>query len=707
MKKAAKLFGTSGIRGIFSPDTIDQPENDFVTGNLVTPELAWLLGLAVADLHQKEKNSYPVEVWRDVRDSGAILVHTLIAGLKAGGVDVIFRGIAPTTMYSMRPGIWAIVVTASHNPIEFNGFKVFRDCRPIIRGQEILLENMIHQWSIAPVVPFDPQQINAMTLMNSTDSFDLQVRHYCQTETVAKLKERFHSTFVKCFLPLDLAYGAAACPCDSSGKITEFSPQMAVLLSQGFPIIGYGCYQDSTKTNDRIGAAYAYGETSEQPEPHELPAFSNGHGGYGVGTQRILFWPVAENEAPSAIRQWADWPDLLGAYYTIRNNASSSRATVLVIHMDNEGTPTKLKEAIEKELAQRIALPGFMVDCDADRILVTTPALAATAIPFLTGDGMIRFFAETMPPETFTEIGFTVESGLSLDIALDKLAEKHKQQGFKPFGIRKVTVGDRALIDCFLDSGPGNRMGGEPSGHIIFSSTDDSSTILVDDPIITYLNLLDRVMDQGGNLDHILDQFYTVVPEVFCARKPDSRAGKGLSLTEKNHLELWTNGEWGNLSQYAKVFIPEYVSLYSEMVGAMFLWGDLEQILITDQWESLQSGDLEMPATGWLMPLSDIVFTGSQRIKAYLYLDPRPWAGPEVIRIVFRSITPEGRGLLIGEGVFRNSGTSPKNAGYHKLWPENPWTRETISEELLAETLTRLAALRAEFTNRYVETYLR
>jgi len=90
-----------------------------------------------------------------------------------------------------------------------------------------------------------------------------------------------------------------------------------------------------------------------------------------------------------------------------------------------------------------------------------------------------------------------------------------------------------------------------------------------------------------------------------------------------------------------------------------------------------------------------------------LYLDPRPWAGPEVIRIGFRMTRPAGDSVVVGEGVFRNSGTSPKNAGYHKLWPENPLTREAISEDTLIRGLKELAARRADFTNEYVENRIR
>ncbi|MCD4654644.1 hypothetical protein K8T06_12025 [bacterium] len=702
MKQKPVLFGTSGIRGIFSACHTAHPVHEFVRKNLVTSELAWLLGRAVAALHNESGNHFPVEIWRDVRDSGNVLVASLIRGLRFGNAKALYRGIAPTTVYTMRNDRWVIVVTASHNPLEFNGFKVFQKGRPLIREQEEKLETLLSQWADNMSQYTEPDDSVCLDPCDNTRL--IQMKYFRENPVMQSLKKRDQSLLYDSYLPLDLAYGAAACPVDDSGRITQLSPQMAILLSFGFPIVGYGCTQDSQKTNFRIGAAYAYGETAEQPGYYELRAFASGESGYGDSADRIVFWPVIpDKKSDQKILEWINKPDLAGVYYSVENNFSEEKNCVLIVHIDDQSTPETLLSAINNEIDLRKPLPGFMVDCDADRILVTTPSLADTDIPYLTGDGMIRFFAETAPPETFVEVAFTVESGLALDVALDRLVLSHEKMGKQPFHIRKVTVGDRAIIDCFMDAGPGFRMGGEPSGHIIFCNTEQNTTVLTDDPFITYLKLLDSIMDRGVSLDNILEQLYDMVPEVFCARKPDAQGNNGLTSAEKSQLELWKEGEWGVLSQYATVFVPGYVSMYCKMIDNVFCLDSTPQIVFSSEWKKLQTNCLDLPEAGWNMPLAEILYKDNRTLVASLYLDPRKWAGPEIIRIVFHSQKAEGDNLfLIGEGVFRNSGTSPKNAGYHKLWPEDPWNGEIISNKLLRDNLRQLAVYRAEFTNKYI-----
>jgi len=264
----------------------------------------------------------------------------------------------------------------------------------------------------------------------------------------------------------------------------------------------------------------------------------------------------------------------------------------------------------------------------------------------------------------------------------------------------KKTISPKKLFHQKLFHPPGFRMGGEPSGHIIFCETKDGVTKLIDDPFVTYLKLLGSVFNRGGNLDNLLDQLYMVVPEVFCARKPDSRAGKGLTLKEKAQLELWDVSDSSMISQYAIEFIPVYVEMYALMVADVFQIRGSLQIDMSPEWIKLREANLDLPETGWDMPLAEISYQNNQKLNVFLYLDPRSWAGPEVIRIGFRG--GNNRDVLLGEGVFRNSGTSPKNAGYHKLWPENPWTGDVITENALRSCLTHLAEERAEFTNFFV-----
>jgi phosphomannomutase/phosphoglucomutase len=103
-----RLFGTNGVRGIVNRD--------------LTVDLALRLAMSLGTLTKGT-----VAVGRDTRTSGSMLSHAAIAGLLATGCKVINVGIAPTpaVQYFVRDNADAgIVITASHNPREYNGLKL-------------------------------------------------------------------------------------------------------------------------------------------------------------------------------------------------------------------------------------------------------------------------------------------------------------------------------------------------------------------------------------------------------------------------------------------------------------------------------------------------------------------------------------------------------------------------------------------------------
>ena len=107
----AKLFGSSGVRGLVNVD--------------LTPVLACKVGLAVAS-HAKAGKAL---VARDTRVSGSMLEGALVSGLLAGGVDVSLAGVVPTPVlaYSTKAlkADAGFMITASHNPPQYNGIKIF------------------------------------------------------------------------------------------------------------------------------------------------------------------------------------------------------------------------------------------------------------------------------------------------------------------------------------------------------------------------------------------------------------------------------------------------------------------------------------------------------------------------------------------------------------------------------------------------------
>lgn len=112
------IVSVSGIRG--------------VVGQTMTPELASRYGAAFGQFLTESGSVRPgswVLLGRDSRTSGSVLAAAAAAGVRATGVDVRDAGIAPTptlllSVADTSAAAGAIVVTASHNPIEWNGLKL-------------------------------------------------------------------------------------------------------------------------------------------------------------------------------------------------------------------------------------------------------------------------------------------------------------------------------------------------------------------------------------------------------------------------------------------------------------------------------------------------------------------------------------------------------------------------------------------------------
>ena len=112
----ARLFGTDGVRGVANDE--------------LTPLLAMQLGQAGAYVLSKETEHKPtIMVGCDTRISGDMLANALMAGACSVGANVVYVGVIPTPAiayltrkYRVDAGV---VISASHNPVEFNGIKFF------------------------------------------------------------------------------------------------------------------------------------------------------------------------------------------------------------------------------------------------------------------------------------------------------------------------------------------------------------------------------------------------------------------------------------------------------------------------------------------------------------------------------------------------------------------------------------------------------
>jgi len=110
------LFGTDGVRGVANKE--------------LTVDLAYKLGQAGAYVLTKENHhKATILIGRDTRLSGEMLTAAMVAGICSVGADTVSVGVVPTPAVSYLTREYGadagVVISASHNPVEYNGIKFF------------------------------------------------------------------------------------------------------------------------------------------------------------------------------------------------------------------------------------------------------------------------------------------------------------------------------------------------------------------------------------------------------------------------------------------------------------------------------------------------------------------------------------------------------------------------------------------------------
>ncbi|MFH7028348.1 MAG: phosphoglucosamine mutase [Heteroscytonema crispum UTEX LB 1556] len=186
---ATPLFGTDGIRGR--------------VGELLTAPLALQIGFwAGIVLRTHADKSGPIVLGQDSRNSSDMLAMALSAGLTAAGIEVWYLGLCPTPcvayLTSISDAIGGVMISASHNPPEDNGIKIFGvNGAKLPQALQAAIETGLRGQATSPV------------------SVSNCGRHYTRLELVADyaaaLKEPLESTLnlqgMK--IVLDLAWGAS------------------------------------------------------------------------------------------------------------------------------------------------------------------------------------------------------------------------------------------------------------------------------------------------------------------------------------------------------------------------------------------------------------------------------------------------------------------------------------------------------------------
>ena len=132
-----KLFGTDGIRGIANEYPLTVEMCDKLAAAICSPQSSIL-----------QKNNPTILIGKDTRISGDMLEHAMAAALASRGADVELLGVVPTPAVSLLTkklnADLGIVISASHNPFQYNGIKLFnKDGLKLKDEEEQKLENII------------------------------------------------------------------------------------------------------------------------------------------------------------------------------------------------------------------------------------------------------------------------------------------------------------------------------------------------------------------------------------------------------------------------------------------------------------------------------------------------------------------------------------------------------------------------------------
>ncbi|MEG6569271.1 phosphoglucosamine mutase [Thermoanaerobacterium thermosaccharolyticum] len=216
----ARLFGTDGVRGVANKD--------------LTPQLAFELGRAGAYVLTECSRRPKILIGRDSRVSGDMLQSALTAGLTSVGAEVIDAGIIPTPavayltrLYNLDAGV---VISASHNPVEYNGIKFFnKDGYKLPDEVEDKIEKIINENSDLPT----PTGLDVGNVVESKSA---------QRDYIEFLKSTINCDLKGLKIVLDCAYGAS-------------STVAPILFHElGADVILYGSHPNGEKINVKCGS---------------------------------------------------------------------------------------------------------------------------------------------------------------------------------------------------------------------------------------------------------------------------------------------------------------------------------------------------------------------------------------------------------------------------------------------------------------------
>jgi len=230
MAKTTKLFGTDGVRGT---------ANSFPMTTDVVMKVGQALGYLLRSRNEKENHTPRVVIGKDTRRANYMIEMALSSGLNSMGVYVQLVGPLPTPgigfiTKNMRANA-GIVISASHNPYQDSGIKIFGpDGYKISLEMEAEIERLVAEDKLNQLLP-DPDGVGRSKRID-----DAAGRY------VVNVKNTFpnHLTLDGMRIVLDCANGAA------------YKVAPAVLEELGAEVVILSNSPNGTNINDKCGAMY-------------------------------------------------------------------------------------------------------------------------------------------------------------------------------------------------------------------------------------------------------------------------------------------------------------------------------------------------------------------------------------------------------------------------------------------------------------------
>lgn len=220
---ARKYFGTDGIRGR-------------TNASAMTAEMAMKVGQAAGAHFLRGDHKHRVVIGKDTRLSGYMVENALVAGFTSVGMDVVQFGPIPTPAValltrSMRADL-GVMISASHNPYEDNGIKLFGpDGFKLSDADELAIEALLDQ---------PPKLAQSMDIGRARRVEDARGRYIHAVK--ATLPE--HIRFDGLHVVLDCAHGAA------------YQVAPAAIWELGAKVTAIGVNPNGKNINDRVGSTH-------------------------------------------------------------------------------------------------------------------------------------------------------------------------------------------------------------------------------------------------------------------------------------------------------------------------------------------------------------------------------------------------------------------------------------------------------------------